>query len=53
MATLIICPACDTRYETKAVVPEADEWQARDYALGDFTLEPGRTGKVMLRIGSR
>ena len=30
-----------SRYETSTVIPEANDWQARDFALADFTLERG------------
>jgi hypothetical protein len=32
-----------SRYELQSVIPEADDWQARDLALADFTLEAGGT----------
>ena len=48
MATLIICPVCDTRYETKAVFPPEGRkvrcskcshvWQAQPVALEDLVL---------------
>jgi hypothetical protein len=32
-----------SKYETITVIPEANDWQARDLALADFTLEKGGT----------
>jgi len=32
-----------SKYEASTVIPEADDWQARDFALTDFTLEKGGT----------
>ncbi|MGQ9731681.1 MAG: hypothetical protein ACUVX8_10465 [Candidatus Zipacnadales bacterium] len=31
-----------SRYEARRTLPEADEWQARDFPLADFSLEPDR-----------
>jgi len=30
-----------SKYETSTVIPEANDWQARDFALIDFALERG------------
>jgi len=32
-----------SKYETVAIIPEADDWQARDLPLADFGLEKGGT----------
>ncbi|MBM3499576.1 MAG: hypothetical protein FJX74_13025 [Armatimonadetes bacterium] len=32
-----------SRYELRAAVPEADDWQARDFPFAQFTLEEGST----------